>query len=226
MVDTLLSERVEETLFRLSWVGLSGAVDQWAVLFRLLPALHGQRDVLGATSGTIRVALGLSDEPTFEEWPVIVGADTRELHARVEACSEGARPLESPLTCEPLLWLPDDQIKLVDYDDTSDGPELWSPGYATISEVVSTSLSAPSGLSLWRLHHAPVPLLSLEVTCWSETEVGLWIKSNCDLWRPQRLDGEPNGPHGDANGRLLANSLAQVAAATGARLKIEPSLRL
>src|ERR1041384_3272841 len=223
MSETLLSEHIEETLCELSWETRSGIDDQWKMLFQLIVALSAQRRVLGAVTGSLRLSQGSIDAPTFEEWPIGADADTSTLRARLDALDDRPWPVELRFDCEPLLWLVDDHVRLVDYDDViSDGPNLWSPGCATITEVADGT-DRSSSLRLWRLRHAPVPLLTLEAgfgTPSFATAMSLRFKSSCDLWRSKRLDGEPNIPHGQANADMLAQCAKEIAAATGAQLEV------
>lgn len=217
MTDTFMSSHIDETLYFLVWEGLSAAADQWSVLFRLLPALAEQSWVFGRIGGTIRVARGSLETPTFEEWPINTVTDAAALRTHVDSLGELPRPLELPFRCEPLLWLPDDHVNVLDFDDS----EFFSLGRATMSKVDGGTFSVP-GLQSWRVHDGPVPLLSLEVTFLTPHSAGLEVCSNCDLWRSKRLDGEPNPPHGEANARMLARSIDEIAAATGARIGQQP----
>lgn len=214
MTDTFWSSHIDDALYDLGWATPAGVTDQWPVLLRVLAALASQAPFFGTVSGKLRVANG---EP--DEWPV--DTNSAALRERLASVSAVPEPIELTLSCEPLLWLPDDHVNVIDYDDS----DLFSFGHATLSPEANEP-DGVLGMRPWRLRKARVPLLSLEGSFGAApftTSMGLQVRSECDLWRSMRLDGEPNTPHGEANARMLARSIEEIAAATNARIRRQPS---
>jgi hypothetical protein len=115
MTDTYWSSHFERELYELNWRGLSGSADLWRVVFNLLPAIGAQSRVFGRVDGTIRVARQTDSAQAFEEWEV--DADPESLRRRLDALAGVPEPIELSLRCSPALWLPDDRVQIIDYDD-------------------------------------------------------------------------------------------------------------
>ena len=219
MTETYWSSHFERELYELHWSGLSGSADLWRIVLGLLPAIGAQGSVFGPVDGTCRVARRAAGTPEFEEWNV--DADVASLRGRLDSFAGVPDPVELSLRCKPALWLPDDRIQIIDYDDAD---------YFTIGDAklvpASASFEGDLGLKLWRVLEAPVKLLTLEVVFdLNEHPTGmlLQISSPCDLWCDTRLDGEPGTPYNVANARLLARAVEDVALATRADITLRPS---
>jgi hypothetical protein len=179
----------------------------------VLAAFSSQARVFGTVSGTLRFS---NDEP--EAWRVDV--KSIDLCERAASLSTMPEPMELSLSCEPLLCLTDDNVNVIDYDDA----DLFSFGPANISPEQDGPCAEP-GMRSWRLRQSRVPLLSLEGSFGMApfaTSMGLRVRSECDLWRSIRLDGEPNSPHGEASARVLARAVEEIAIATNARIRRRP----
>jgi hypothetical protein len=214
VTDTYWSSHFERELYELNWRGLSGSADLWRVALNLLPAIGAQSRVFGRVDGTIRVARQADGAPAFEEWDV--DTDPASLRRRLAAVADVPEPIELSLRCRPALWLPDDRVQIIDYDDAGD---------ATIAPE-SSGLEGDPNLRLWRVTDAPVKLLKLEVVFdldESATGMLLQISSRCDLWCDTRLDGEVGAAHNKANASLLARAVEDVALATKAGITRRPS---
>jgi hypothetical protein len=219
MTDTYWSSHFERELYELNWRGLSGSADLWRVALNLLSAIGAQSRVFGRVDGTIRVARRAEGAQAFEEWDV--DADPVSLRRRLDAVAGVPEPIELSLRCRPALWLPDDRVQIIDYDDAA---------FATIGDATlapeSSDLEGAPGLKLWRVAEAPVKLLKLEVVFdldESATGMLLQISSRCDLWCDTRLDGEPGAAHNMANASLLECAVEEVALATKAEITRRPS---
>jgi hypothetical protein len=127
MTDTYWSSHFERELYELNWRGLSGSADLWRVVFNLLPAIGAQSRVFGRVDGTIRVARRADGAPAFEEWEV--DADPASVRRRLDALAGVPEPIELSLRCSPALWLPDDRVQIIDYDDAD---------FATIGDATIT----------------------------------------------------------------------------------------
>lgn len=217
MTDTYWSSHFERELYELNWRGLSGSADLWRVVLNLLPAIGAQSRVFGRVDGTSRVARRADGAPAFEEWDV--DTDPASLRRRLAAVADVPEPIELSLRCGPALWLPDDRVQIIDYDDA---------GFATIGDATiapeSSDLEGDPNLRLWRVTDAPVKLLKV-VFDLDESATGmlLQISSRCDLWCDTRLDGEVGAAHNMANASLLARAVEDVALATKAGITCRPS---
>lgn len=217
MTEALYSAH-NRTLIELAWDTPGGAIDQWPHLFAFVSALAEHAKFLGNCVGTLELALGSLDDPDLESWPIVAGSSVEGLHSRIVSTTPLARPLEATFSCEPVIFLPDDHVTVTDFDSV----ELSSLGEVRLSPV--SDLASPHGLTPWRIISGPqqarsMSMLTFNVSFGSPafaTRVYAYARSNCDLWLPTRLDGEPNQPHGDANARLLAECLQQIASSTRA----------
>lgn len=213
MTATLWSSHTDDVLYDLGWKTPAGTADQWLVLQRVFAALAAQGRVLGTLRGKLRFA---NDVP--ETWDLDVNAVN--LLERTESMSTMPEPMDLTLDCEPLLWLTDNHLEVIDYDDD----EFFSLGPATITPE-QIELHDEPGMHPWRLRSSRVTLLSLEGSFGLSpfaTSMGLQVHSGCDLWRSVRFDGAPNQPHGEANARLLARSVQEIVASTGGRIRRQP----
>ena len=218
MTDTYWSSHFERELYELNWRGLSGSADLWRVVLDLLPAIGAQSRVFGSVVGAIRVARRAEGELAFEEWDV--DADPAPLRRRLDSLEGVPDPIELPLRCKPALWLPDDRVQIIDYDDA----DYFTIGGATLAPV-SGEREGCLSLKLWRVLEAPVNLLTLEVVFGQDepaTGMLLQINSQCDLWSTTRLDGEPGAAHNVANASHLAQAVEAIALATGAEITQRP----
>lgn len=219
MTETYWSSHFERELYELNWRGLSGSADLWRVVLSLLPAIGAQGRVFGPVDGTCRVARRVEGTHTFEEWDV--DADPAPLRRRLDSLAEVPDPIELSLRCRPALWLPDDRVQIIDYDDA----DYAAIGDATLAPA-GVDFDGDPSLRLWRVLKAPVKLLTLEVVFdLNEPATGmlLQISSHCDLWCDTRLDGEPGAAHNLANASLLARAVADIAQATKAGITRRPS---
>lgn len=219
MTDTYWSSHFERELYELNWRGLSGSADLWRVVLDLLPAIGAQSRVFGRVDGTLRVARRAEDAQVFEEWNV--DADSASLRRRLDSLTDVPDPIELSLRCRPALWLPDDHVQIIDYDDA----DYCTIGGATLAPESGDFEDDPS-LKLWRVVEAPVKVLTLEVVFdLDEPATGmlLQISSRCDLWCDTRLDGEPGAAHNLASASLLARAVEDVALATRAEITRRPS---
>jgi len=221
MTETYWSSHFERELYELNWRALSGSAGLWRVVLSLLPAIGAQGRVFGRIDGTMRVARQAGSALAFEEWDVDV--DPASLRRRLDAVADVPEPIELSLRCRPALWLPDDRVQIIDYDDA----DFAAIGDATIAPE-SSDLEVDPSLKLWRVAEAPVKLLTLEVVFdLDESAAGmlLQISSRCDLWCDTRLDGEPGAAHNLANAALLARAVEDVALAAKAEITRRPPSR-
>jgi len=218
MTETYWSSHFERELYDLNWRGLSGSADLWQVVINLLPAIGAQSRIFGRVDGTIRVARRADGAQAFEEWEV--DADPASLRRRLDLLADVPEPIELSLRCRPALWLPDDCVQIIDYDDA----DYSNIGDATLAPAGGNFEGDPS-LKLWRVLEAPVKLLMLEIVFdLNEPATGmlLQISSRCDLWCDTRLDGEPGATHNLANASMLARAVEDVALAAKAEITRRP----
>jgi hypothetical protein len=164
------------------------------------------------------VSRGAEGDQSFEEWDV--DADPTSLRRRLDSLKDVPHPIELPLRCKPMLWLPDDRVQIIEYDDA----DYFTIGGATLALESGAREDDPS-LKRWRILEAPVNLLSLEVVFdLDEPATGmlLQISSHCDLWCDTRLDGEPGAAYNVVNASLLARAVEDVALATKAEITRRP----
>jgi hypothetical protein len=220
MTAVLWSSHFETELYSLHWGGLAGSKDQWPVLLRLLTAFADQAVSLGKISGDLQVVIDQPGGPAFEVWPLTT--DASRLQAVLSERSDAPQPVELPLHNEPLLWLPDNSLDVVDFDLSDDD-------VVARAELLPVEEAAHEfhGLKAWRLPRQPVRLLTFcllfgfdEVT----TSVRLEVSTRCDLWRTTQLNGEPGVPYHLANAALLERSIEEIARATGAEVTQKPPL--
>jgi hypothetical protein len=219
MTDTYWSSHFERELYELNWHGLSGSADLWRVVLNLLPTIEAQHRVFGRVDGTIRVARQAEGALAFEEWAV--DADPASLRRRLGAVADVPEPIELSQRCTPALWLPDDHVQIIDYDDA----DFAVIGNANLAPE-SRDLQADPRLKLWRVVETPVKLLTLEVIFdLDDSAAGMLLQiiSRCDLWCDTRLDGEPGAAHNMANAGLLEHAVEAVALATKAGILRRPS---
>ncbi|MEO7734615.1 MAG: hypothetical protein ABIY55_26905 [Kofleriaceae bacterium] len=219
MTAILWSSHFEAQLYSLSWQGLAGAKDQWSVLLQLLPGFANQADVLGPVSGELQVVIDQAGGRVFEAWPLTT--DAARLQRLLSTRHDSPQPVRLPLNIEPLLWLPDDRLDVVDFDRSDD--EVVAGGGLHAVERMSRD---PSGLRAWRLVKQPVDLLTLAVSFGFDeapTSVRLEVSTRCDLWRTLQLNGEPGAPWQLANAVLLQTSIEEIARTTRAEITLRPS---
>src|ERR1041384_4245575 len=181
------SSHFETELYSLYWEGLAGAAEEWAVILRLLPAFAEQEESLGKVSGDLQVVIDRPGGRVHEDWPVTT--DAGRLQAVLSARRDAPQPVELPLHIEPLLWLPDDCLDVVDFDLSDDD---------VIARAELLPVHAPvhdhPGLKAWRLPKQPVEMLTFRLLCGFDevlTSVRLAVSTRCDLWRSTQLSGEP-----------------------------------
>jgi hypothetical protein len=218
MTAVLWSSHFETELYSLHWGGLAGVRDQWSIILQLLPALAEQEESLGKISGDLQVVSEQREGRVFEQWPVTT--DAARLQAVLAARTDAPEPVELPLHLEPLLWLPDDRLEVVDFDLSDDD---------VIAQVdllpVDRLACDPHGLKAWRIQRQPVQMLTFcllfgfdEAPTW----VRLGIRTRCDLWRVTQLNGEPGAPYHRTNAAMLERSVEEIARATKAEITQRP----
>ena len=218
MTAVLWSSHFETELYSLHWDGLAGARDQWPVILRLLLALAKQAESLGRISGDLRVVSDHPDGRMFEEWPVTT--DATRLQAVLSARSDAPQPVELPLRLEPLLWLPDDCLDVVDFD-LSDDDVIARAELLPVERVTVDH----QGLRAWRLPRQPVEMLTLGLLFGFDevpTSLRFEISTRCDLWRTTQLNGEPGATYHLANAALLQRSIEEIARSTNAEITHRP----
>lgn len=218
MTAVLWSSHFETELYSLYWEGLAGAKDQWSVLLRLLPAFATQAGSLGKISGDLHVVVDRPDGRAFEEWPVTT--DSAHLQAVLSTRPDAPQPVELPLHIEPLLWLPDNSLEVVDFDLSDD--DVIARAELLPVEGVAHDLH---GLKAWRLPRQPVKMLTFCLHFGFDevpTAIRLEVSTRCDLWRTTQLNGEPGAPYHLANAALLQRSIEEIALGTKAEITQRP----
>ena len=218
MTAVLWSSHFETELYSLYWEGLAGSKDQWSVLLRLLPAFAEQAGNLGKISGDLQVVSDRPDGRVFEEWPVTT--DAARLQAVLSAQPDAPQPVELPLHLEPLLWLPDNSLDVVDFDLSDD--DVIARAELVPVERVAHDLH---GLKAWRLPRQPVKMLTFCLHFGFDevpTSVRLEVSTRCDLWRTTQLNGKPGAPYHLANAALLQRSVEEIARVTKAEITQRP----
>jgi len=218
MTAVLWSSHFETELYSLYWEGLAGAKDQWSVLLRLLPAFAEQAGALGKISGDLQVVIDQPGGRVFEEWPVTT--DAARLQAVLSARPDAPQPVELPLHLEPLLWLPDNCLDVVDFD-LSDEDVIARAELLPVEHVAHDL----HGLKAWRLPRQPVDLLTFFLRFGFDevpTSVRLEVSTRCDLWRTTQFNGEPGTPYQLANADLLRRAIDEIALATNAEIAPRP----
>jgi hypothetical protein len=218
MTAVLWSSHFETELYSLYWEGLAGSKAQWPVLLRLLPALADQAVPLGKISGDLQVVIDQPGGRAFEAWSLTT--DAAHLQAVLAARSDAPQPVELPLHIEPLLWLPDSSLDVVDFDLSDDDVIA----RAELLPVEQAGQDLP-GLKAWRLPRQPVQLLTFCLRFGFDevpTSVRLEVSTRCDLWRTTQLNGEPGAPYHLANAAVLQRSIEEIARATGAEITQKP----
>jgi hypothetical protein len=218
MTAVLWSSHFETELYSLYWEGLAGARDQWPVILRLLPALAEQAESLGKISGDLRVVSDRPDGRVFEEWPVTT--DATRLQAVLSARRDAPQPIELPLHLEPLLWLPDNCLDVIDFD-LSDDDVIARAELLPVERVAHDH----HGLKAWRLPRQPVEMLTFCLHFGFDeapTSVRLQVSTRCDLWRTTQLNGEPGALYQLANAALLQRSVEEIARGTQAEIAQRP----
>jgi hypothetical protein len=154
----------------------------------------------------------------FEEWPVTT--DAIRLQVALSARPDAPQPVELPLHLEPLLWLPDNSLDVVDYD-VSDDDVVARAGLLPVEHVTDDH----HGLKPWRLPTQPVDLLTFSLHFGFDenpTSVRLEVSTRCDLWRTTQLNGEPGAPYQLANAALLQRAVEEIARASDAEITQRP----
>jgi len=218
MTAVLWSSHFETELYSLYWEGLAGSKDQWSVLLRLLPAFAEQSGALGKISGDLQVLIDQPGGRVFEEWPVTT--DAACLQAVLSARPDAPQPVELPLHLEPLLWLPDDCLDVVDFDLSDE--DVIARAELLPVEHVAHELHR---LKAWRLPRQPVDLLTFLLHFGFDevpTSVRLEVSTRCDLWRITQLNGEPGTSYHLANATLLQRAVEEIASATDAEITQRP----
>lgn len=218
MTAVLWSSHFETELYSLYWEGLAGSKDQWSVLLRLLPAFAEQAGALGKISGDLHVVVDQPGERAFEEWPVTTEA--ARLQAVLSTRPDAPQPVELPLHIEPLLWLPDNSLEVVDFDLSDD--DVIARAELLPVEGVAHGFH---GLKAWRLPMQPVKLLTFCLHFGFDeapTSIRLEVSTRCDLWRTTQLNGEPGSPYHLANAALLQRSIEEIARGTKAEITQRP----
>jgi hypothetical protein len=218
MTATLWSSHFETDLYSLYWKRLAGTNEQWRVLLRLLPAFAAQAEALGEISGDLQVVTERPDARVFEQW--VVTTDVARVQAILSERHDTPQPVGLPLRIEPLLWLPDNSLEVIDFDRSDDEVIARAELFP-----VEQSLSDPRALKAWRLRKEPVELLTFYLYFGFDevpTSVHLEVSTRCDLWRTMQLNGEPGTPYQLANADLLSRAIDEIALATNAEITQRP----
>lgn len=218
MTAVLWSSHFETELYSLYWEGLAGSKGQWSVLLRLLPAFAEQAGSLGKISGDLHVVVDQPGGRAFEEWPVTT--DSACLQSLLSTRPDAPQPVELPLHIEPLLWLPDNSLEVVDFDLSDD--DVIARAELLPVEDVAHDLH---GLKAWRLPRQPVKMLTFCLHFGFDevpTSIRLEVSTCCDLWRTTQLNGEPGAPYHLANAALIQRSIEEIARDTKGEITQRP----